>query len=1754
VSRLKLAAVAALTSLAALALPLTAASAQAPPPPTFELLSGKPPDNPTPASESPSGRIVVEFAARANLAPAAATPEWAARGASVAQTLQAQARSSQAQARALVDAHPGAHATAYWISNTLVVEGADDALRVQLGTVPGVTKVRPERRYELGPDINPKEALDLAAADPAWGVSKIGADKAWAQGAKGDGVVVATLDTGADYTHPALVNSYRGHRADGTFDHNYNWYDAGHVCPAAAPCDQHGHGTHTMGTIAGGDGPGPFTPDIGVAPGAKWMSAGCGIAFCDESELLAAGQFFVQPTDLSGANPDAAKRPDIVSNSWGGPGGDTSLQSMTRAWRAAGIIPVFSNGNSGPTCGTVGSPGDYADVFAVGATDSEDAIAYFSSRGPSSFGGGKPDVAAPGVDVYSAAPGGSYRLMSGTSMAAPHVAGELALLLSAAPALRGDFAGATGIVSRTAKDMVDTSCGGDADGDPNNVFGDGRIDADAAVSAAATGGTLSGVITDASSGKPISGARLRLEGGGRTYTAVTNAAGGYTVLVPAGTYTLTVELFGYETATQSGIVVTKGATTTVSLALKPAPKVTIKGRVTGAERGDKIAGARVAARGTTIPPTTTGPDGSYTLAVPTGTYTLEASLGGCTTVDTVDVVASRDVRADFVLSARTDSFGHGCAPTTMRWVDAQNETTLYGDGAYGRLRLPFAFPHYGKTYQAVYLTTDGYLTFDAPQYSTGYNSAIPNVSTPNNAIYPLWQDLAIDDDATVTYEAISGGPGGGRMVISYNNVTARSTGGRVSFQVHLFADGTIDILYDDTAAVNEGRTATIGLEDLRGADALQVGYREPNAPAHTAWRYTKVATAAVAGTVLDANDGTPVAGAVVTADPGGRSTTTGPDGRYKLALIPGPYHLTATAKGYESAGIDVEAEAGTTLEAPAIRLRAPVAGISPAALDLEAEAGKTTTASVTVSNTGGAPLTWEVRTAPAPKPRTGAPATPGAAKASAPPARWGDGVAPADAPATVTPQQAGTVPVVEDPVGDGGGPLDIVGIDAGADGEVATIDIRYAPGTPMSQIGGYLMLDTDQNPATGVSATSLYGKPTQDVGVEYYVSLFGSGSAGSALSVVRTSDYSTVGSVRARADGQTASLDLPLSLLGAGEEGDINLATVVGTTGPQEWAPDVGHGTVGAGAGLNWLTVAPEAGVAPAGGSSTVKVTAGAPDLVPGEYQAELRFRTSDPRRPAITVPVRLKVRVPAGYGELHGTVTDARGGTPVKGAKVTITAGGGTPFTRSVTTDAQGRYALYSPAGPARLTIAADHYVTSETSVDVVAGGDPVVDRSLRPVEPVAVVEGGPLSLTVPAGGTATGHVTVRNDGVSDLTVGVREREVRTAAAPGTTRVLSRGEPVTLAANGGDRTATPSSSEWRPSSAPDAEPKVLVYADDPEHPSPNTYVDQALKRLGIAYKAHYDGDFDGFSTDLTVGGWDAVIVADDNYVPPTALLTALQTYAANGGHLAVHSWQVSVTSSLPLWRTLGVDSSVDDSDPPDPVHWWDPGHPAVSVPEQVPEPTALSSGLLGTYGQHVGVVSGFEAVGGYTTTPTDREAALLVGNGGRTVFKGFLDSQNSADRDADGVKDGVELWADIIDGLSTGFATDVPWLSVKPAEATVAPGATVDLAVTVVAVTLSAGRHDAELVVSTNDPRARSVRVAVHVEVQGAPPVGPPSTSTTTTTTTTPPTSTTTTTTPPTTGPTTTVAPTTVTTMVPTTGVTTTRPAGGSGGQPVDR
>jgi subtilisin family serine protease len=398
-----------------------------------------------------------------------------ARAAEVYRRLVATAAVSQADLRQQLDRWHLAY-TPYYLVNGLEVD-AGEGVRAWLAGRDDVDRVLVTERLRPLPApggvTRGSTSVPPTAADE-WNISQIGADRVRSE-LKVDGrqIVVGSSDSGVDGTHPALAGGFRGG--------DDSWWDPWNG--TTTPTDHGGHGTHTLGSAVGGLG-------IGVAPGAQWV--GCvnlDRNLGNPAHYLDCLQFMLAPFP-AGGDPFTAGRPargpQVLTNSWGCPtieGCDAgALRSATAAFAAAGTFFVVAAGNSGPDCDTVDDPpATYPDVLSVGAVDRSGKVAGFSSRGPAPDGSAKPDLVAPGAGVWSALPGGTYGELDGTSMAAPHVAGVVALMWSAQPALVGDLERTRQLLRDTA---APTPVPGDGCGGPADVTGAGRVDAYAAVRAA----------------------------------------------------------------------------------------------------------------------------------------------------------------------------------------------------------------------------------------------------------------------------------------------------------------------------------------------------------------------------------------------------------------------------------------------------------------------------------------------------------------------------------------------------------------------------------------------------------------------------------------------------------------------------------------------------------------------------------------------------------------------------------------------------------------------------------------------------------------------------------------------------------------------------------------------------------------------------------------------------------------------------------------------------------------------------------------------------------------------------------------------------------------------------------------------------------------------------------------------------------------------------------------------------------------------
>lgn len=604
----------------------------------------------------------VRLAENADTSAAARVADRAERGRRVMDTLRSTAEKSQAPVRSILGDH-GLRSEAFWATNAIYVRDATVDVARELAALPGVEEIRAPKVYPLTLPVSTTPS-DATPDGLEWGLSNINADDVWAKyGNHGEDIVVASIDSGVQYDHPALVNSYRGNNGDGTFTHDYNWIETTDVCDTAEPCDDHGHGTHTMGTITGDDGAGN---QIGVAPGARWITANaCAGGSCMDADLIAASQWMLAPTDLAGQNPDPAKRPHIVNNSWGTDPSDAPfMEDIQQAWADAGIMGIWANGNAGPSCKTSGAPGSRTLNYSVGAYDVNNSIGSFSSRGPGQEGETKPNISAPGVGVRSAVPGNGYALMSGTSMAAPHAAGAVALLWSAIPGYARDIAGTRSLLDVSAIDTADPQCGG-VPGD-NNVYGEGRLDALALTDIASTGlGTLTGAVTDATTGLPIAGARVSVTGPTNANVS-TGGDGRYRLTLRAGEYQVSVSAYSY-VDTGTTVQVTRDGEVTGDLAMPQAPRTAVTGTVTdGSGQGWPLSATITAtdAAGHAFRAETDPETGRYELGLVPETYTVKvvASVVGYESRSEQIVVADAPLNVDVALPVTVNCVAPGYEP------------------------------------------------------------------------------------------------------------------------------------------------------------------------------------------------------------------------------------------------------------------------------------------------------------------------------------------------------------------------------------------------------------------------------------------------------------------------------------------------------------------------------------------------------------------------------------------------------------------------------------------------------------------------------------------------------------------------------------------------------------------------------------------------------------------------------------------------------------------------------------------------------------------------------------------------------------------------------------------------------------------------------------------------------------------------------------------------------------------------------------
>ncbi|MCC7362479.1 MAG: S8 family serine peptidase [Anaerolineales bacterium] len=802
---------------------------------------------------APDGRaeMVVYLSDQADLSAAAAITDWNARGEAVVAALQAQAAASQPPLLTALAA-AGYAPEPYWIVNAVAVRG-DAGLAQWLAARPEVALVAADHTHTL--EVDEAQAAADGEAAPAWGVSQVRAPSVWADwGVRGAGIVVANIDTGVAVSHSALLTAYRGW-SPGGLSHDYNWLDAAGEPPSPTPVDQLGHGTHTLGSLLGGAAGGYSA--LGVAPAAQWIAVrACVNIFCNDSDLLQAAQWLLAPTDSQGLYPRPDLRPHIISNSWAKPGSDEWFLGYVTAWNAAGIFSAFASGNSGAVnyCGSAGAPANYAASYAVGATNAQDEIANFSSRGPTADGRIKPDLSAPGVSVPSAWPDGSVHLLSGTSMATPHVAGVAALLWSANPTLIGDVAGTQAILNQTARPRLTAECGDGSPAVPNNVYGWGRVDARSAVEAAR-----------------VDVPWLTLP---PTVTLPANAVYKFQVALDArqvaapGAYTARILV------SEGGRLIPIPVTFEV---LPAAGTALLTGSLSDAWNSQPVYGRVQFAPG---PLVTTDLGGHFTATLPLGDYALTASARGHFSMTaSLPFSAGLDLplalvpdlprleasppplSATLAFAARQNTpiplHNSGTQPLSVtvsvpadEWtvtaagvpspplydLSATQPLSLTDDQVYAQpLALGFSVPINGAQAAQLYLSSNGWVSLSQASSPASGADCLPTGALAPGTLAGFWADLDPSQGGAVRAAAVDAAT----FVVSYEAVplwqeTTSPPPPTYTFQIVLHAVGDIEFLYGAMGALPN--RWGVGMAYDLGRGQTLACYKAPVELAHTRWQ------------------------------------------------------------------------------------------------------------------------------------------------------------------------------------------------------------------------------------------------------------------------------------------------------------------------------------------------------------------------------------------------------------------------------------------------------------------------------------------------------------------------------------------------------------------------------------------------------------------------------------------------------------------------------------------------------------------------------------------------------------------------------------------------------------------------------------------------------------------------------------------------------------------------------------------------------
>ena len=651
-----------------------------------------------------------------------------------------------------------------------------------------------------------------------------------------------------------------------------------------------------------------------MAPGAEWIACpGIGSGYVGAFECF---EFFLAPTKLDGTDPRPDLAPHVINNSWSSSG--TDYHAAIQALYAAGIFYAKSAGNTGSACNTITNPGQWPEVTAAAAFASGDTIASFSSRGPVYIGHDpimKPDIAAPGVNVRSSVPGNSYSSMQGTSMACPHIAGAVALLVSANPELRRADRHPAKAPQADGRGQgrcaVHALCH-----HPNDVWGWGILNIyDAVVAAQAVSlGSIQGTVYDLATDEPVADAIIGFEDStGWSMPGQSGADGTYSKTLPADTYDLTTTAFGYLPQVDAGVEVLAGQTATHDITMEAAPVWTVSGQVTGLGLGNPLA-ATIVVDGTPLSAETDPATGLYSLEVPQGTYWFEASSPGHLGVS-LQLFVGSDIVQDFGLETIWNypvrSSHDLCDPIAFNWMEVSDGTKIcLTDDAYQFVALPSGrhFSFYEGSYDGIYVGSNGIITFGPA--NNKWSGPIPDPATPNNGVYAFSADLNPGSgcsQGSIYYKYVDSR----YFVIQWDAVQHYPSGDPETFEIILDLD-TQQVIIQYQVVSNPADVVS-GVENAAGSEATQYAYGDPVLLSNeTRVEFDLVfgtppaqGPGTIGGAVTDELTLAPIEGATVEAAGTGGTflALTGPDGSYAFPeLCPDTYTMSATAPYYYPSG------------------------------------------------------------------------------------------------------------------------------------------------------------------------------------------------------------------------------------------------------------------------------------------------------------------------------------------------------------------------------------------------------------------------------------------------------------------------------------------------------------------------------------------------------------------------------------------------------------------------------------------------------------------------------------------------------------------------------------------------------------------------------------------------------------------------------------------------------------------------------------